>query len=160
MRATVDETHADLKQVLAELMSADIDITAREIARRHPSLKNASAFTRHVERRNLIEEARRAQVSARAVQMGPVVQKAATLSEQLALKSARVLELEQQVGILVASHAACVRAVMKHGGIQSLQRFWREYEAISDGLRSLDAIPGGAEVKSINLQKAGSVDKI
>jgi hypothetical protein len=123
MRVTLGETHAELTRVLAELLAADIDITVRDVARYHSSLKNASAFTRSEARIALINDAKRTQVAARAVQTKPLVQKAATLAEQLAEKSARVVELERHVGGLVASHAACVRAVMRHGGMRTLQRF-------------------------------------
>jgi hypothetical protein len=123
MRVTLGETHAELTRVLAELLAADIDITVRDVARYHSSLKNASAFTRSEARIALINDAKRTQVAARAVQTKPLVQKAATLAEQLAEKSARVVELERHVGGLVASHAACVGAVMRHGGMRTLQRF-------------------------------------
>jgi hypothetical protein len=146
MRVTLDETHAELNRVLAELLAADIDITVREVARYHSSLKNASAFTRSEARLALINDAKRTQVAARAVQTKPLVQKAATLAEQLAEKSARVVELERQVGCLVASHAACVRAVMRHGGMRALQRFWEDYNEVSLELERLGALPAGAQI--------------
>lgn len=146
MRITVDPSHDALEKVLAELLAEDIDITAREVARRHPSLKNASAFTRNESRLALITKAQDTQSAARAVNSKPLVQKAATLSEQLARKSARVEELEKQVSCLVASHAACVRAVMRHGGIQALQRFWKEYAEVAKELERLGALPRGADV--------------
>lgn len=145
MRETLDATHEELKRVLSELLATDVDITAREVARRHSSLKHASAFTRHKERAALIEQAQRRQADARNVRGAPIAEKAATLAEQLAEKTARVAELERQVSSLVASHAACVRAVMQHGGMQSLQRFWRDYSGIAESLSALGAVPSGAK---------------
>jgi hypothetical protein len=149
MRITVDGTHEELRQILEKLLAADIDITAREVARCHSVLKHPSAFTRNAKRRELLEQAQHTQSSARAVRTTPFSQKAATLAEQLAMKSARVVELERQVSGLVASHAACVRAVMQHGGMRSLHRFWRDYGAIAEELRSAGAIPDGAEVRTL-----------
>lgn len=146
MRVTVDPSHDALEKVLAELLDEDIDITVREVARRHPSLKNASAFTRNESRLAVIKKAQDKQSAARKVHSEPLVQKAATLSEQLASKSARVDELEKQVRCLVASHAACVRAVMRHGGVQALQRFWKEYAEVAAELERLGALPRGADV--------------
>lgn len=155
MRVTVDASHDELTRVLSELLAADIDITVREVARRHSSLKNASAFTRNKSRLALITKAQDTQSAARAVDSNPLVQKAATLSEQLAAKSARVAELEQQVRCLVASHAACVRAVMRHGGVQALQRFWKDYAELATELERLGALPAGAEVIPFNVGSGG-----
>ena len=55
-------------------------------------------------------------------------------------------ELEVRVKARVASHAACVRAVMLHGGMQALEKFWADYKVIADTIRSLDAMPDSAEV--------------
>lgn len=149
MRPTVDANHEELNRILEDLIASDIDISSREVARRHSALKNASAFTRHTERARLIEAAQKRQVDARNVSELPATRKAATLAEQLAVKSARVQELERQVAGLVASHTACVRAVMQHGGIRALQQFWTEYRGLADILQELDALPRGAKVISI-----------
>lgn len=146
MRTTVDKNHEELERVLADLLAADIDITVREVARRHPSLKNASAFTRSEGRIDLIRNAQKTQAAARCVQSNPLVKKAATLSEQLEKKSARVNELERQVRCLVAAHLACVRAVMQHGGMRSLQRYWNDYSEVLEVLKHLEALPTGAQV--------------
>lgn len=149
MRLTVDAHHEELHRILEDLLTSDVDISAREVARRHSTLKNASAFTRHTERAALIEAARQRQADARSVRELPAAKKAATLAEQLAEKSARVEELERQVAGLVASHAACVRAVMQHGGIRALQQFWEDYRGLADILQELNALPAGAKVISI-----------
>lgn len=149
MRETLDAEHVELSAILDELLASDVDITAREVARRHSALKNASAFTRHKERAALIDRARTRQNDARSVRHEPMLKKAATLAEQLDEKSATVATLERQVKSLVASHVACVRAVMQHGGMQSLQRFWADYRDIAKTLAELDALPSGAEIIEI-----------
>jgi sialic acid synthase SpsE len=160
MRETVDAAHEELTRILEELLASDVNITAREVARRHSALKNQSAFTRHKQRADLIEKAQQRQVDARNVRSTPVAEKAATLAQQIELKSARITELEQQVINLVASHAACVRAVMQHGGMRSLQAFWRDYSVIGDSLANLGALPEGAQVIPVNWDTSnkGKVD--
>ena len=140
MRLTSDATGEELLRVLDELLKLDVDVTAREVSRRHTSLKSPSAFTRNKARVALIEVARRRQLDARNVRRTPIAARVVTLAEQLKSKAGRVAELERQVSSLVASHAACVRAVMQHGGMESLQRFWFEYRAITESLESAGAL--------------------
>jgi hypothetical protein len=153
MRRLLDDGNAELRRVLETLLSDDVDITVREIARRHASLNNASAFIRNPKRLALIREAQQRQVDARHVKLNPESRRSASLSELLERRSLQVAKLESQVTALVASHAACVRAVMLHGGMQALERFWAEYKPIADAVRDLGAIPKGAEV--IDLPRVG-----
>lgn len=146
MRRLLDETNADLKAVLELLIAEDADITVREVARRHPLLKNASSFTRREDRNELIEEAQQRQAAARSVRLAPVTKRAATTTESLAAKTAELEVLDSQVKALVAGCAACIRAVWKHGGTPGLDRFWVEYKVIASTLRELDAMPSGAQV--------------
>lgn len=150
MRVTIDPFHEELTQILSELLASDVDITAREIGRRHSSLKDASAFTRNKHRAELIVIYQQRQNDARHVRAGPDVQRSVSLAEQLDAKSVEIKELQQQVQNLVASHAACVRAVMQHGGMQALQKFWSEYRPIAESLIALEAIPPGAQVIPIS----------
>jgi hypothetical protein len=154
MRRLLDEDNAQLKAVLAELLSQDFDITVREIARRHPTLGNASAFTRNEQRMKIIGEARRRQQEARAVAVAPHKQKAATLAERLEGREQEIVQLKSQVEALVASHAACVRAVLLHGGMPALERFWSDYKAIGDMVRRLGALPCGANVIDLPAKQA------
>jgi len=57
-----------------------------------------------------------------------------------------VAQLNAQLKSLVASHAACVRAVLLHGGMPALERFWTDYRLIGDTVRALGAVPSGAQV--------------
>lgn len=156
MRKTLDAKHEELSRILEDLIATDIDISAREIARRHSSLNNASAFTRHPERAELIDQVKQRQTDARNVRGVPTPQRTASLAEKLAEKSARVELLERQVAQLVASHAACVRAVMKHGGVQSLQQFWKDYRQLAEGLEHMQAVPPAAQVVALTRGTSGS----
>lgn len=149
MRPAKDVEHAELRKVLEELIVEDVDVSVREVARRHAMLKNASAFTRSEVRMALIEQARQRQRDARNVRATPEAQRALSLSEALEQRTKRVEQLELQVKQLVASHAACVRAVMLHGGMASLERFWSEYKAIGDCVKEAGALPDRAEVVAL-----------
>lgn len=149
MRQLLDPENLELTNVLSQLLASDVDVTVREVARRHSQIKHASAFTRNTDRAELINDAIRRQQDARNVHGAAVVAKAKGLAEKLAEKTAEAKALGHQVRCLVASHAACVRAVMQHGGMQSLHRFWREYDEISATLLKLQALPAGAEIVPI-----------
>ena len=155
VRPTLDSSHEELKRILEELISSDVDVTVREVARRHSSLKNASAFTRNLHRAELIESAKQRQVDARNMASKPVVEKAAGLAQRLAEKVSRVQEQQTQIEHLVASHVACIRAVMRHGGMQSVLAFWKEYDELARTLNELGALPEGAKV--IDLHRSSAV---
>lgn len=146
MRRLLDSGNQELRKVLEKLIADDVDITIREVARRHPALKNASAFTRNPERLALISQARQRQIDARHVKIDPERRHTKSLSEMLEERDRQVAVLEARVKALIASHAACVRAVMLHGGMHALERFWVEYKSVADTLRELDAMPVAADV--------------
>jgi predicted nucleic acid-binding Zn-ribbon protein len=85
--------------------------------------------------------------------LNPHAVRAQTLSEKLDNKSDDVVELEAQVRALVASHAACINAVMVSGGMAALQRFWKQYREVVEKLRTVSAYPDAAEVVKLGPQK-------
>ncbi|CAJ0784009.1 hypothetical protein [Ralstonia chuxiongensis] len=152
MKPRADETNTELAGILDALLASDIDITAREVARRHTSLRNASAFTRDTKRMELIRGAQARQQQLRTT-LNPHVTHAQSLSEKLAEKSSDVVKLEAQVRALVASHAACINAVLRAGGMSALQRFWRDYRDVGDTLREVSAYPEVGEVVELRPKK-------
>ncbi|WP_152036569.1 hypothetical protein [Burkholderia pyrrocinia] len=145
MKPRADDNNTELSGVLDTLLASDIDITVREVARRHPSLRNASAFTRDTERMKLIQQAQARQMQLRTT-LNPHVERARSLAERLDDKAEDVVKLETQVRALVASHAACIQAVMAAGGMAALERFWKKYKTVGDTLRAVTAYPEAAEV--------------
>lgn len=141
MRRLHDEGGNELKSIVEQLLREDVDITVREIARRHSQLKHPSAFSRNAERMAVIAHAQKKQAEARAERGGHP-----TAKQTMDAKNRRIEELEGQVRALVASHAACIRAVMIHGGMAGLERFWADYKAIADTVHSLEAMPPSADV--------------
>lgn len=152
MRVLLDPSHHELSEVLDQLLEEDVDVTAREVARRHPTLKAVTAFTRNAARAQVIADAQRRQQEVRSVATTPHRKRAETLSEQLERRGEKVTELEGAVSALVASHVACVRAVMRHGGMPALERFWNDYKEIGEQVSSLGAIPEPAPV--INFEQS------
>jgi hypothetical protein len=146
MRNLLDNQNQELQLVLDALMVEDVTITVREVARRHPRLKNASAFTRNAARTAVIVKAQQLQETARRVRLGPATEQVEAASTALEKRDEEVAKLQSQVDALVASHAACVRAVLNHGGMAALERFWIDYKGIADELRALKAIPQGGTV--------------
>lgn len=146
MRPSLDKGNAALRDVLEALIAEDVDVSVREVARRHPTLKNASSFTRHPRRMELIKAAQLRQRDARKVRLEPVISRSATMAETLAARSADVRMLEAQVRSLVAATAACIRAVSQTGGTAALERFWSEYKEIADMVRTLRAMPAGGQI--------------
>jgi adenylosuccinate lyase len=145
MRKLLDQDNAELSAVLEALLQDDEDITARAVARRHPSLKNASAFTRSDERQALIARAQQRQADARQLQ-GRAPHQQAALAETLSQKAGDIERLQEQVRHLVASHAGLIRAVQLAGGMGALERFWKEYKAVGNAVQSLGAVPGSGQV--------------
>lgn len=140
MRKLLDADNAELAAVLEALLQDDEDITARAVARRHSSLKNASAFTRNEVRQALIAGAQQRQADARKLH-GRAPHQQAALAETLSQKTGDIERLQEQVRHLVASHAGLIRAVQLAGGMGALERFWKEYKAIGTAVHDLGAVP-------------------
>ena len=146
MRVLLDPSHQELHAVLALLLAEDVDISAREVARRHPTIKTVTAFTRNQARATAISEAQARQREVRAVATMPHRRRAESLGEQLERRGELLEAQENKIDALIASHVACVRAVMRHGGMAALERFWKDYRAIGETVRSLGAVPESANV--------------
>lgn len=50
-----------------------------------------------------------------------------------------IKRLEAQLTHMVAAHAGLIRAVQMAGGGPALERFWRDYKAVGDAVRSFSA---------------------
>lgn len=70
MRLLLDPKNEELADILNTLLTDNIDITAREVARRHSTLKNPSAFTRNEARSALIAAAQAQQQGVRKIVAG------------------------------------------------------------------------------------------
>lgn len=153
MRPLLDESNGILCAILEQLIAEDVDVSVREVARRHPTLKNASSFTRNSGRTRLIEAARQRQLDARRVRLEPAAKRSATMAESLAARTTQVQVLETQVQALVAATAACIKAVGQAGGTAGLERFWSDYKQIADAVQAAGAMPEGGVVIDFSSRK-------
>jgi hypothetical protein len=137
MRLLLDPKNEELADILNTLLTDNIDITAREVARRHSTLKNPSAFTRNEARSALIAAAQAQQQGVRKIVAGGGG--AGSLQDQAAGYRQDIKRLEAQLTHMVAAHAGLIRAVQMAGGGPALERFWRDYKAVGDAVHSLSA---------------------
>lgn len=142
-KAESNEPFADdaMVKILEQLLAEDADITARAVARLHPSLAAASSITRHPARMALLSKYREQQDMYRRWN-GRVSRMSRTeQSVALAAKDARIAELEAAVQLLTASHVAMLRAVGELGGFSKWAKFYKDYSSVRDSLSALGALP-------------------
>jgi 16S rRNA G527 N7-methylase RsmG len=139
----VIELHRDMEmvQVLDGLLERDEDITARAVARLHPSISAASSITRSESRSKLL-----ASYQARQKEFRRWRGKLSKLSKEkaataLAEKDARIDELERQVVLLTASHVAMIRAVGEMGGFAKWAQFFEDFQSVCQQLTKMGAMP-------------------
>lgn len=128
-------------QVLEKLLAEDVDITARAVARIHPSLKAASSITRSPMRMNLLTKYRERQAMYRRWNGRVSRMSGAEQSVALAAKDARIADLEETVQLLTASHVALLRVVGELGGFNRWTKFYEDYSSVRDRLAVLGALP-------------------
>jgi hypothetical protein len=131
----------EMVDILKRLLEEDADITARAVARLHPSLAAASSITRNPARMALLAKYQEQQADYRRWN-GRVRRMSGTeQSAVLAAKDARIVELEVAVQVLTASHVAMLRAVGEIGGFSKWAKFYENYSTVRDKLSALGALP-------------------
>lgn len=136
-----------VKEILEDLISIDQDITAREVARRHPSLKAASSITRDPARRAMLTEYQQRQKELRQWSARTQKTSAASVERILADRDALIAALERQLDVLVASHVAMLRAVGEMGGFNQWARFFEKTSCVRTMLTAMGAMPTGEIVQ-------------
>lgn len=136
--ANVDES---MREILEMLLERDGDITARAVARLHPTIKAASSITRSGPRGALLAEYQHRQKEYRRwrdrVGKKSGVQVAATIAD----KDIRIVDLESQVALLTASHLAMLRVVGELGGFAKWASFYEQFREATQQLDRLGATP-------------------
>lgn len=158
MKPRIDPDNSILAALLSELLNYDIDITARELARRHPLISHPSGFTRDAERRLMVADAVKHQTHIRRLSEAPDVQKSESLTIKISSQRRKIEELERQVQVLVSGHVALISAVQIAGGTAALQRFWKTYQDMAGQLNELGAIPRPQKVVPISAQQERSTE--
>lgn len=133
-----------MREILETLLANDEDITARAVARLHPSINAASSITRSESRSELLAEYQQRQTEYRRWRSRVAKRSGADTAASLADKDIRIAELEATVQLLTASHLAMLRAVGELGGFSKWARFYEQYRDARDKLAELGAIPEAA----------------
>ncbi|MBC8752695.1 MULTISPECIES: hypothetical protein [Paraburkholderia] len=130
-----------MRETLEALLADDEDITARAVARLHPSICAASSITRSESRRALLAEYQQRQTEYRRWRGRVAKRSGADTAASLADKDIRIAELEATVQLLTASHLAMLRAVGEMGGFSKWARFYEHHREARDTLAKHGAIP-------------------
>lgn len=140
-RKTIDPEHHELKAVLDGLLERNEDVTARAVARLHPSIKDASGFIRHPERKKILEQYQQRQEEIRKA-MGRVRRFGAkAAAAQIEATAERIRELEVSQSARIASHIAMINVVAELGGTAKLLQFYKRFSTIRDTLARDGALP-------------------
>jgi hypothetical protein len=131
----------ELVDVLEEMLAVNETITARAVARKHPSVRHASSITRHPVRSELLRQYQvRQEQFRRWADKLPKISRS-SVAARLAEKDQRIADLERQVEILRASHVAMIRLAGELGGMRKwLQFFESSRDALAE-LKRIAALP-------------------
>jgi hypothetical protein len=152
------EAEPEMIRILQEMLDSNETITARAVARKHPSLKHASSITRSSGRSDLLSRFQRQQNQYRVWQERMPKRSREQLAGQLAQKDSRIAELERQVEVLRVSHLAMIRTVGELGGMGKLLKLYEGYREVRSDLDKMAVLPRG-EVKSFEPMRRTGVDE-
>ncbi|MFM0218015.1 hypothetical protein [Paraburkholderia caledonica] len=140
-RKTSDPTNADLIFILEGLLERNEDVTARAVARLHPTVREASSIIRNADRRALLEKYQKKQSDLRTAVRR--VTHSGTTAAAIKLKASadRIQELEENEVARVSSHVAMIHAMAELGGTAKLKRFYEAYSNIRDALAREGSLP-------------------
>ena len=142
-RKTQDEDNSELESVLQTLLENNIDITAREVARRHNSLSSASTITRQPTRRLLLGQYQQRQAEMRVWQNRMGKRSKEQVADNLTVQQAKIDKLNMSLQALITGHFALVAAVAQAGGMSKLSKFYTSFRDVRDQLSELGALPDG-----------------
>jgi hypothetical protein len=135
-----------MRVILDTLLTEDHDITARAVARLHPTIKAASSITRSEARAALLSDYQERQREYRKWRGRVGKQSSVDTAAALAKKDQRIAELEINVRVLTTSHLALLRAVGAMGGFGKWAQFFEKHQDVLRTLVDLDAIPENVKV--------------
>lgn len=153
------EHEAEMRVILDTLLADDQDITARAVARLHPTIKAASSITRSETRNALLKDYQRRQHEYRVWRGRVGKQSTINVAAALAKKDLRIVELEASIQILTASHMALLRAVGALGGFSKWAKFFETHQEVRRKLADFGAIPENITFMQHELSKTDVADK-
>ncbi|WP_093559300.1 hypothetical protein [Pseudoduganella namucuonensis] len=131
------DAEQELIRVLEYLLAEDVPITARAVARLHPTLKAASSITRNTARSALLAKFQARQAEFRRWRSRSTKLSSSDSAATLAAKDSQISDLEANVQLLTASHVAMLRAVGELGGFAKWAQFYESYAMIRNKLSTL-----------------------
>lgn len=140
-KINMPEQDAEMQVVLETLLADDQDITARAVARLHPSISAASSITRSEARSALLAKYQKRQHEFRVWRGRVGKQSAGNTAAALAKKDHRIAELEASVQVLTSSHVALLRVVGAMGGFSRWAEFFQKHQEVRLKLTDLGAMP-------------------
>jgi hypothetical protein len=130
-----------LREILEMLLERDNNITARAVARLHPTIRAASSITRSKARGALLAEYQHRQNEYRRWRGRVGKQSGAQVAATIADKDIKVADLESQVALLTASHLAMLRVIGELGGFGKWAAFYCQFCEARQQLDRLGATP-------------------
>lgn len=139
-------------RILTEMIEAGEPISARAVAKRHPSISHASSITRNPARSDLLASYQALQSQFRSWQKRAQKGSGEKLAGALAAKDQRIKELEGQVSALQVAVLALVKSVGELGGVNGFLRFFDGYRDVRRVLTDLQVISeaGAREINPID----------
>lgn len=129
-----------MRRTLEDLLEKDESITARSVARHHPSISAASSITRNAARRQMLEDYQQRQHKLRGWRERTSRQSGRQTAKLLATHEQEIVELRATVQTLTASHLAMIRAVGELGGFRKWAQFYETYRGVREQLVNLGAL--------------------
>lgn len=133
-----NELDTEMEKVLQDLLDRNESITARAVARLHPTIKAASSIIRCKNRSTLLANYQARQKEYQRWQGNLLKISKEKAAAALAEKDYRIAELERKVQILTASHVAMIRAVGEMGGFKRWAAFFDKFQSVRKELENLE----------------------
>lgn len=141
VRKRSDEADTQLIAILENLLAENINISAREVAKRHPAVASASTITRDRARRELLESYQVRQVELQKWQNRLKKGNKAEVATQLARQQSRIEQLERTEEILLRGHISLIAVMAELGGTTKLSSYYNRFSELRNSLTQLKALP-------------------
>lgn len=152
VRKRLDETDTQLKAILEDLLAENVNISAREVAKRHPDVASASTITRDHARRELLESYQLRQVELQKWQNRLKKGNKAEVATKLEQQQSRIEQLERNEEILLRGHVSLIAVMAELGGTTKLSSYYSRFSELRNSLTQLNALPqhfGTAEIGGV-----------
>jgi hypothetical protein len=146
MTSCEEVSDPEMVRILEEMLDTNQSITARAVARIHPSINHASSITRSSIRSQLLAEYQKKQEQYRKWRNRAPKISRDLLTAQVAQKDFELAQLKRQIEVLRAALLALILAVGKMGGMSKWLNFFADYRQIKSELDGLGVLPK-AELK-------------